>query len=190
MRKPPQPFVPVLKEDGAWLFPTAADISPFHIRLPPLGPIAVDDTKPWNGNEACDWTIAQLDARDKAFSDGLRPSPSTVRTFAFDHRAIAEADCGNYEPLRKLYPRLARHLNPPKLKRGQRLKKPFRWDLPAHQWDRNLRIWWAIADLPRIRAIWKANGFSCRRDAAIEIAAERWEVSENDVRKGIPRKKG
>ena len=61
---------------------------------------------------------------------------------------------------------------------------------PARQWDRNLRIWWALADLPRIRAICKANAFSCRRDTAISIAARRWKVTENDVRKGIPRKKG
>jgi hypothetical protein len=54
---------------------------------------------------------------------------------------------------------------------------------------RQMRILGALADMRyRIKAIWKTNGIKYRRDTAIEIAAKRWKVSENDVRKGIPKK--
>jgi hypothetical protein len=142
------------------------------------------------------WTIAKLDAMDEErFDREMAPlaDPNVqavvvglaerhLAEMRSEERAIAEADCGNMRPLRKLYPQLERFLQPPKLKRGQHLK-PF-----GGQWDEEARVRCALADLPRIKAIWKANGFSYRRNTAIEIAAERWKVSVNAVRKRNPKK--
>jgi hypothetical protein len=143
-----------------------------------------------------DWTIAKLEAMDEAESDQrMKPladpnvqalvlsiAERQLAEMRSEERAIAEADCGNIEPLRKLHPALVKFLCLPKLKRGQHFK-PF-----GGQWDEEVRVRCALADIPRIKAIWKANGFSYRRNTAIEIAAERWKVSVNAVRKGIPRK--
>jgi hypothetical protein len=117
------------------------------------------------------------------------PRIRAEKTLSEEERAKAEAEGGNYEPLRKLYPQLARHLNPPKLRSGQRFK-PF-----GSHWDMEMRIVGARSDVYRIRAIWKAAYGKTNRpkdhdQLALKIAAERWEITANAVRKGVSRKKG
>jgi hypothetical protein len=155
-----------------------------------------------------DWVIAKLDAEDheaSGFDEAMKPLLSgdpnvlaclralvakqlgEIRTPEF---AIAQAKRGNIEPARHLLEKkqlapLAQLLQPPKFKRGKYLRKAYKQSL----------IEGALADLPRIRAIWKAayNGKCTRPEGqitAVEIAAKRWGVSANALRKGIPKKKG
>jgi hypothetical protein len=99
-----------------------------------------------------------------------------------EQRAIEE---GDIEALRRLHPRLARFLNlPPQRGRPKKIDRD--------PWSRQKRLADAIAELPRIRAIWEKNYGRSRRPpnaiTAAQIAAERWGVSEDDLKRGLPTK--
>jgi hypothetical protein len=94
-----------------------------------------------------------------------------------DRRAVEE---GDIEALRQLHPGLARFLNlPPRRGRPKKIGRD--------PWSRQNRLADAILELPRIRALWKAHyGRSNRPKGAItaeKIAAERWGLTEDDVKK-------
>ena len=175
-----------------------------------------EDAKPPRiaGNQAerewmRNWVIAKLDAMDEAalaasgFDETMKPLLShfddpnvracfkalvdkQLRELRTSEFAIAQAWRGNMEPLRRLYPDLKPFLQRPNLDRGEHFEKAS---------DLQLRIEQAREDVRRIREIWKAayNG-KCNRPegqiTAVEIAAKRWGISANALRKGIPKKKG
>jgi hypothetical protein len=100
-------------------------------------------------------------------------------------QAIAAAEHGDPEPLRRLLkridPRLERYIHLPKLKRGEHFNK-----IPVV--DENApcrRLQGALRELPRIKAIWKEHyGKTNRQDGqlrATEIAANRWRLTEDEV---------
>jgi hypothetical protein len=108
-------------------------------------------------------------AKDRKYSEAL---------------ALEEAESKNLEPLRRLHPDHARFINrPPLAKRSDHFKKAINHDLLTPE-D---RLQEALAELPRIRAIWKKHypGRSNSRSGeltAAKIAAERWGLTEDDVR--------
>jgi hypothetical protein len=198
MKRPPQPFAAVPLEDGTWHIITKADLPPTILPFP-----KEVRRPPWNASneQMRAWVLAQLEAMDAAVMteeaiskplDQRYHPPKYLRMLAepkladlgSEERAIAEAKCGNMEPLRKLYPQLAEFLARPKLKRGEHFE-PFN-----PQWDAKARIRAARADANRIKALWKAayNG-RCNRDSelgqitAVEIAADRWGISVNAILK-------
>ena len=61
--------------------------------------------------------------------------------------ALEEAERGNIEPLRKLFPRYARFINLPSLKRGQHFKKQIKHDPLTDQH----RLEEAVAECPTSR---------------------------------------
>ena len=161
-----------------------------------------DDSKPpptSNPERVRAWVIAKLEAMDEERLDQkmkLLADPDVqahvldlverqLAELRSEERALAEADCGNIEPLRKLDPKKARFLFPPELKPWQRFK-PF-----GGQWDAEARLRCARADIPRIREISKAAYGSNRLEgelAAEKIAADRWGISVNTIRSGFPSK--
>ncbi|MFZ1148380.1 MAG: hypothetical protein WAR76_01450 [Xanthobacteraceae bacterium] len=189
-------------KDGSFVGVTEVEVE--DNKPPPLVlPYPKEIPRPsWDDPEGLQaWTLAQLDAMDKAVAReedlknlpmiGVPNRPWVTKPKLADlqpkERAIAEADYyGNIEPLRKLYPELARFLFPPKLKPGQHFK-PFG---DGDQWDLRARLRGARADMSRIRAIWKAayDG-KCNRSGsqmtAADIAAKRWGVPANTVRSGL-----
>lgn len=198
-------------KDGSFVGVTEVEVE--DNKPPPLVlPYPKEIPRPsWNDPERLQtWTLAQLDAMDKAVAREEdwknlpmigRPNSATARAFALrilaepkladlqsKERAIAEADyCGNIEPLRKLYPELARFLFPPTLKRGHHFK-PF-GDQRDDQWDSEIRLKCARMEVYRIRAIWKAAYDKRNRpkdELAIQIAAKRWGVPVNTIRSGFP----
>jgi hypothetical protein len=96
---------------------------------------------------------------------------------------------GDVGRLRLLLPHLADLIHPPKLGRGQRY--PRERDVNRH----TDRVDLAARDVARICAIWREHygrGYRREHPTAVEIAAERWEVSAGEVRrklKKIPAKK-
>jgi hypothetical protein len=103
--------------------------------------------------------------------------------------ALQQAEQGNPEPLRKQYPRLARFINPPRLKRGEHFKKPPTDHLAPH-----CRLKEALFELPRVRAFWKKHYGKTNRPegqlTAEEIVAERWGLDEDEIyRRRISRKR-
>jgi hypothetical protein len=94
-----------------------------------------------------------------------------------DALALQAAEQGDIRPLRKKYPHLAPFLHLPKLKRGEHFKEP------AKIWLRHAR-----EDVQRIRAIWRKHFGKVNRPrgelTAEEIAAERWNLTPDEVRRG------
>jgi hypothetical protein len=94
-----------------------------------------------------------------------------------EQRAIEE---GDIEALRQLHPKLVRFLNLPP-QRGRPKK------IGHDPWSKQNRLADAIAELPRIRAIWKKNYDRSNRPSgaitAEKITAERWGLTEDDVKK-------
>jgi hypothetical protein len=89
-------------------------------------------------------------------------------------QAIEQADKGDIEPLRRLFPHLARFMCRPPRERGKRFPKNTEDD-PVRR---------AAADVKLIRALWakhygKKNRPPNDRVTAVQIAADRWGV--NDV---------
>jgi hypothetical protein len=97
--------------------------------------------------------------------------------------ALQEAEQGNLEPLRKQYPRLARFINRPPLKRGEHFKKKP----PTDHLAPHCRLEEALFELPRVRAFWKKHYGKTNRPkgqlTAEEIVAERWDLDEEEVYK-------
>jgi len=97
--------------------------------------------------------------------------------------ALQQAEQGNLEPLRKLHPGLARFINKPLLKRGEHFGKKLSDDPVALR----CRLEEALAELPRVRAIWKKHYGKTNRQGgqltAEEIVAARWGLDEEEVRK-------
>jgi hypothetical protein len=90
--------------------------------------------------------------------------------------AVQAAEECDLEPLRRQFPKHARFINPPKLKRGEHFKDA------TEVWLQR-----ALEDVPRIRAIWKKHYGKTNRPrgelTAEEIAAERWNLLPDEVRK-------
>jgi hypothetical protein len=128
------------------------------------------------------WTIERLDQerasrprsrlalKDDSGVVGIEPPIPNLTTKLF---ALIAADAGYYEPLFTLYPKL-RHPG-----RGTHRRHARTWALQQ-----------AVADVKRIRAIWKiAFGKWTRRDAlAREIAAERWQIDLGDLHNALKQK--
>ena len=95
--------------------------------------------------------------------------------------ALQQAEQGNLEPLRKQYPRLARFINLPRLKRGEHFKKKP----PTDHLAPHCRLEEALFELPRVRAFWKKHYRKTNRPkgqlTAEEIVAERWDLDEEEV---------
>jgi hypothetical protein len=90
--------------------------------------------------------------------------------------AIERADKGDVEPLRRLFPELARFIHRPRLKRGQRFPKNPETD-PVGK---------AVDDYQSIRALWRRTyGIKNRRTddpvTALKIAADRNGVDVDKV---------
>ena len=104
-----------------------------------------------------------------------------------DGFAIRAAEDGDIEPLRKKYPHLARYLQLPK-----RSGKGDRFPRPRPMSDYQERTLLAASDVGRIRRFWKeAYGKKNRPHGQIgaeEIAANRWNVSVDDVIRWIKKK--
>jgi hypothetical protein len=162
------------------------------------------DTLPRTDADVQAWTNAELDKADHAFhrdlakaaNDWLRSLPPRSKTESrkrwltigkraaakhhelLEQRAIAESDI---ETLRRLHPKHAGYLNPPKSnKRGRRKK------IGHDPESRQSRLANALIELRRIRTLWKKSGLGKRTRGAItaeQIAAERWGLTEDDVRK-------
>jgi hypothetical protein len=145
----------------------------------------MSDLPPWDCRNARDaqamvkWVIGQID-RVETISERFKHYAETV--FESDERyvteqAIEQADKGNIEPLRRLFPpELARFLHLPKLKRGKRF--------PKH--GKNDRVGKAVADVKLIRALWMTHYGKKNRPkndlvTAVQIAADRWKVDANTV---------
>jgi hypothetical protein len=97
--------------------------------------------------------------------------------------ARQQAEQGNLEPLRKLYPRDARFINLPRLKKpGEHFKKKPPDHLAPH-----CRLEEALFELPRVRAFWKKHYGKTNRPkgqlTAEEIVAERWDLDVEEVRR-------
>ena len=94
--------------------------------------------------------------------------------------ALQQAEQGNLEPLQKQNPRLARFINLPELGQGEHFeKKPH----PARD-----RLDQAVAELPRVRDLlnWfheKKTGYPRGQLTAEQILAERWDLTEKEIRK-------
>jgi hypothetical protein len=95
--------------------------------------------------------------------------------------ALQQAEQGNLEPLRKQYPRLARFINLPRLKRGEHFKKKP----PTDHLTPHCRLEEALFELPRVRAFWEKHYGKTNRPSgqltAEEIVAERWDLDEEEV---------
>lgn len=162
---------------------------------PPVGP--ADKLPPWEAKNSRErewmerWVNAKLDELDSEDLDRLErqinaanasaPEWPTIKAQMDEHdlkKALERAERGDMASLRKLYPRLARFINRPKLdKPGDHfLRDP-------KQLDASLK--WAIEDMDRIKTIWKNYyGKQNRRDgqlSALEIAANRHGVKPDDV---------
>jgi hypothetical protein len=153
------------------------------------------------------WVNARLDDMDAAFDQKMADAASLVLKAYARPRSSAEerkrkltigkliraktrewfedraAESDDVETLRRLNPRLFRFINLPPLKRGQHFKKKIDDMLsPQH------RLKEALAELPRITAIWAKNydGKKNRPQGqltAAEIAAGRWSLTADEVRK-------
>ena len=98
--------------------------------------------------------------------------------------ALDFAERGDLERLRKMYPRLARFIKPPKRRMGPPKK-------PAITSDKSFRARAAYADARRIRAIWRERaGRTVHRvcgHLAQWYAAKLWDLEvEDDVEAGRP----
>ena len=85
-------------------------------------------------------------------------------------------------PLRKRYPEIARWINPPKLPQGKHIPSRRQYALD----DDDLKVRAAVADILRIRNLWRKHYRRVRRTrgetSAEFFAAKRWDVSEEKVR--------
>jgi hypothetical protein len=90
--------------------------------------------------------------------------------------AVQAAEERDLEPLRRQFPKHARYINLPKLKRGNHFKDP------TEVWLQR-----ALEDVPRIRSIWKEHYGKTNRPqgelTAEEIAARRWNLTQDEIRK-------
>ena len=140
------------------------------------------------------WLNEQLD--NKMYEDS-RPTPEGSAAAAFIawrsdpesplREALEAAQRGNVEPLRNLYPQIARFINPPKLRRGEHFKKN---NQPGSTDDPRLWLACAIEDAAQIRAISQSHYGRKNRPrgeaTAEKIAADRWDLTEDEVRKKRP----
>lgn len=117
------------------------------------------------------WVNQKLDEITKPSGDEwlrLLKNPEDV--------ALQFAEGGDVEPLRKMFPKHARFINLPKLKRGEHFKDA------TEVWLQR-----ALEDVPRIRDIWREYFGKTNRPrgelTAEEIAARRWHLSSDEVRK-------
>jgi hypothetical protein len=117
------------------------------------------------------WVNAKLDQMDTISERFVRYGESVLES---DEayvlaQAIKQADNGDIEPLRRLYPHLAGFLRRPKRQRGKRFAKNNR--SPVKE---------AVYDVKRIRDLWLVNYQKKKRSkdlvTAEQIAADRWHV--------------
>jgi hypothetical protein len=125
------------------------------------------------------WTITQLDKERSsrprsplALKDGsgvVRIEPPIPR-LATKLLALIAADAGNFKPLLAIYPKL---------------RRPGRGKYRRH--DRQWALQQAVADVKRIRELWKLNlGLWKRKDGlAEEIAAERWNLDLGELHNAL-----
>jgi hypothetical protein len=121
--------------------------------------------------------LSRLDDDEKA----RRQDRGLVKTQEWlEELALQQAEQRNIEPLRKQYPRLARFINLPRLGRGEHFEKP-----PHPAYD---RLEQAVAELRRVRYLLNLfyenkTGHPRGRLTAEQILAERWDLTENEIRK-------
>jgi hypothetical protein len=148
--------------------------------------------KPWprNNPELRRRTLLRLnemrcDEIEKLHKD-QKPGTSVIRTLA-----VNAAWTGNMKPLRQFYPDLAPFLQPPRPGRGkwQRHVSLTHAENPKDKRHLAWAIAQAIADVRRIRTIWKTNYGRWKRPdhLAEEIAAKLWDVDVHDVIRALKR---
>jgi DNA anti-recombination protein RmuC len=154
------------------------------------------------------WVNATLDEEDARFHQNLANNAATMQRLRvqypdsrldddekarrkiaalrktqewLEELAIRQADeQGNIEPLQKQNPRLARFIKLPRRGRGKRFERPLH---PASD-----RLDQAVAELPRVRELLNLfhenkAGYPRGRLTAAQILAERWDLTENEIRK-------
>jgi hypothetical protein len=152
-----------------------------------------DDKPPlWAGDDAAmlRWLEGKLDElreKDGAKAYARRRTPRTKEEQQAlfpedsDEGAIAAAQRGDIEPVRRRHPRLAPFLHLPKRKRGQRYANPI--PLSRHE----LRLALACKDVGRIRTLWQQHYGKQNRKAhdgetnAEWFAAKRWLVTVDKI---------
>jgi hypothetical protein len=123
-------------------------------------------------NELKYWTIACLDEeraiKVAATAEGGSNNTGSVTLWL----AMLAAQHDNMQPLKALHPDLAPYLH--ERKRGP-------GEYPRHR--RPWALQQAMDDVGRIRALWKARYGRWKRkdDLAIEIAAERWKIEQEEL---------
>jgi len=134
----------------------------------------------WHDNGAMKaWVNTMLDRMNgvRWFEECLVHIPPEILTEKAERRAIEEAEHGNIEPLRNAHPHLASFLHLPQRKRGQRFPKV------------NDKLMRAVADVSRIRGLWKRHFGRVKRQrgelSAEEIAAERYKLDVEKVRRAV-----
>jgi hypothetical protein len=125
-----------------------------------------------------DWTNWHLDRTPET---DWKPNYKThFEWLKNDGPEIAAAERGNVEPLRKKYPHLAKFLHRAKRERHKRG--------PSLPWDAHDPAKFAAIEVEEIKAIWKHHYNREKRrfkPTAVEIAADRWNVSVADVKRWI-----
>ena len=154
---------------------------------------------PWTGDDAAmqRWLDDKLDERLK--EDGAKararrrlPYSAEEKQVLFpeesDEGAIAAAERGDIEPLRRRHPEYARLSIKPKRGVGRRGHKDRnrKWtEVLQHPHDSRLAL--AVIDVSRIRAIWQKHFRRKNRNkhegekSAEHFAAERWGLTEEEV---------
>jgi hypothetical protein len=134
----------------------------------------------WHDNDAMKaWVNTMLGAMVgvRFFEICLVHIPPEVLAESAERRPIEEAERGNIKPLRDVYPHLAPFLHLPKRKRGQRFPKV------------NNKLMNAVADVSRIRGLWKRHFGRVKRQrdelSAEEIAAERYKLDVEKVQRAV-----
>jgi hypothetical protein len=118
------------------------------------------------------WTNARLDEERIARSTAAANKAPNNTVPITQWLAMLAAWHGKMEPLRALHPDLAPYLHPRKRGRGEHKGRARGWAIQQ-----------AVADVARIRAVWKANFRKWKRSdgLAVELAAERWKLDEDDL---------
>ena len=129
-----------------------------------------DCSKPRDAKKMIEWVNIELDRKRKplgGWAEGLLGfDPDHVKK-----KAIEQADKGNMEPLRKLFPGLARFLHRPKQERGKRFPRNKEGD----------PVTAAASDVKTIRKLWKTHYGKRNRPKNDSVTAEQIAADRHGV---------
>lgn len=136
--------------------------------------------------EANEWSGTRLDRGESPWSPWTNVDA-----------ALGAAEHGDVEPLRFLFPDLARFINLPTRPDHSPWPKQKRWPYPPRDGEegRKDRIELAAAETMIVRAIWKKHyvrsnqrkDFKASQWTPEEIVAKRWDVTPDEVRERLKR---